>query len=51
MLQRGAKLSQPGGLGDSIGHGAVLSFGTGVEDSGLALGGPRDKVVPKKQIA
>jgi hypothetical protein len=50
--KRGAKLlkklAQPGSLGNSIGHCAILSLGAGSRDSRLTLGRPRDEVVAKK---
>jgi len=42
------QLAQPSSLGDTIGHGAILSLGTGSGDSSLTLGGPRDEIVPEK---
>ena len=47
--KRGMKqLAQPSSLSDTVGHGAILSLGTGSGDSILTLGGPRDEIVPKK---
>jgi len=42
------QLAQPSSLSDTVGHGAILSLGTGSGDSILTLGGPRDEIVPKK---
>jgi hypothetical protein len=38
------ELSQLGGLGHTVGHGAVLGLSTGARDDGLSLGGPGDEV-------
>jgi hypothetical protein len=38
------ELSQPGGLGYAVGHGAVLGLSTAARDDGLPLGGTRDEV-------
>lgn len=42
------KLTQPGGFGDGVGHGAVLCFSTGPGDGWLSFGRPRNQVVAKK---
>jgi hypothetical protein len=38
------KLPQPGGLGHSVGHSAVLGLSVRARDDGLPLGGPGDEV-------
>jgi hypothetical protein len=38
------KLAQPGGLGHTIGHSAVLDLSARARDVRLVLGGPRDEV-------
>jgi len=40
------KLTEPGSLGNTIGHGAVLSFSTGTGDG--VRGRPRDQVITKE---
>ena len=42
------KLTEPGSLSNTIGHGAILSFSTGTGDGVLTLGRPRDQVITKE---
>jgi len=42
------KLTEPGSLSNTIGHGAILSFITGTGDGVLTLGRPRDQVITKE---
>ena len=42
------QLAQSSSLSNTVGHGAILSLGTGSGDSILTLGGPRDEIVPEK---
>ena len=42
------QLAQPRSLSNTVGHGAILSLGTGSRDSVLMLGGPGDEVVAEK---
>jgi hypothetical protein len=42
------QLAQPGGLGHTVGDGAVLGLRTGAEDDGLPLGGSGHQVVSQK---
>jgi hypothetical protein len=42
------ELTQPGCLGHTIGHSAVLSFCAGAGDNSLPLGGSEDQVVPEE---
>jgi hypothetical protein len=42
------KMAQPGRLSHAVGHNVVLGLGTGAGDDRLALGRPRDEVVPEE---
>jgi hypothetical protein len=42
------ELPEPGHFSNSIGDGAILCLGAWLRNSGLSLGGPRDKTTTEK---
>jgi hypothetical protein len=41
------ELTQPGGLGHTVGHGTVLGLSAGARDDGLPLGNPKTRLAPR----